>query len=199
MLRPPGLYEELLTRGFARELAELESQGFTALQSSLSVGEAHALLARYLLRLLTRALSTSQSDENTNRQLEVARRVHAALSALDADRTDPNDALQEPPRVLSAILPPPSGLTSLVSPIRPEIPLTSSDLLVNARGEPRVGTPLRPRFPPPTESTSSAHSSAGMAFVSSTTLSYSFGRRADLSGSSQPFTRAPQNRRLWTA
>src|ERR1035437_4488919 len=104
MPRPPGLYEELVTRGFARELAELELQGFTALQSTPGVGEARVLLARHLLRLLTRALSASSGDEATDRQLEVARRVHAALSALDGESTAPDDALEEPPRLLSAIL-----------------------------------------------------------------------------------------------
>ena len=71
MSRPPGLYEELLTRGFAREVAELESQGFTALQSIPTAAEARILLARHLLRLLTRALSVSTGDEATDHQLEL--------------------------------------------------------------------------------------------------------------------------------
>ena len=139
MPRPPGLYEELLTRGFAREVAELESQGFTALQSTPSAAEARVLLARHLLRLLTRALSSPSADEATDRQLEVARRVHAALSALGGESTAPDDALEEPPRLLTAIFPRSPGPASQQNPARPEIPLTSSDLLVNARGEPRIG------------------------------------------------------------
>lgn len=147
MPRPPGLYEELVTRGFARELAELELQGFTALQSTPGVGEARVLLARHLLRLLTRALSASSGDEATERQLEVARRVHAALSALDGESTAPDDALEEPPRLLSAILQRSPGPAKPQNPTRPEIPLTSSDLLVNARGEPRIGHSIAAEIP----------------------------------------------------
>ena len=147
MTRPPGLYEELLTRGFARELTELESQGFTALQSTPGAGEARVLLARHLLRLLTRALSAVSGDEVTERQLEVARRVHAALSALDGESTVPDDALEEPPRLLSALVLRPAGPTEAQSPVRPEIPLTSSDLLVNARGEPRIGHSIAAEIP----------------------------------------------------
>lgn len=147
MPRPPGLYEELLTRGFAHEVAELESQGFTALQSTPSAAEARILLARHLLRLLTRALSSPSADEATERQLEVARRVHAALSALDDESTAPDDALEEPPRLLTAILARSPGPAGPQSPARPEIPLTSSDLLVNARGEPRIGHSIAAEIP----------------------------------------------------
>jgi superfamily II DNA or RNA helicase/HKD family nuclease len=147
MPRPSGLYEELLTRGFAREVAELEAQGFTALQSTPSAAEARVLLARHLLRLLTRALSAPSADEATDRQLEVARRVHAALSDLDGENTVSDDALDEPPRLLTAILPPPTEPGSSQSPTRPEIPLTASDLLVNARGEPRIGHSIAAEIP----------------------------------------------------
>jgi len=147
MSRPPGLYEELLTRGFARDVAELESQGFTVLQSTPTAAEARVLLARHLLRLLTRALSDSSGDEATGRQLDVARRVHAALGAVDGETTVPDDALEEPARLLSAILRRPTGPAQVEDPTRPEIPLTASDLLVNARGEPRIGHSIAAEIP----------------------------------------------------
>ena len=147
MSRPPGLYEELLTRGFAQEVAELEAQGFTALQSTPTAAEARVLLARHLLRLLTRALSDSTGDEATDRQLDIARRVHAALSALDGETTAPDDAIAEPARLLTAILRRPPGPAHVEDPTRPEIPLTASDLLVNARGEPRIGHSIAAEIP----------------------------------------------------
>ncbi len=147
MTRPLGLYEELLTLGLTREVAELESQGFTALRSTPTAAEARVLLARHLLRLLTRALSDSTGDEATDRQLEVARRVHAALGALDGETTGSDDALAEPPRLLTAILRRPDGPSHAVDPTRPEIPLTTSDLLVNARGEPRIGHSIAAEIP----------------------------------------------------
>jgi superfamily II DNA or RNA helicase/HKD family nuclease len=147
MKRPPGLYEELLTRGLARELAELEARGFSALKSTPSVGQAKALLARHLLRLLTRTLAARSSDETTERQVEVARRVHAALNALDAESTDEDDALVEPPIVLGALVQAEAGPGGPPAITRPEIPLTSSDLLVNARGEPRIGHSIAAEIP----------------------------------------------------
>lgn len=147
MKRPPGLYEELLTRGLARELAELEARGFSALKSAPSVGEAKALLARYLLRLLTRTLAARGSDETTEPQIEVARRVHAALNAFDAGSADEDDALVEPPIVLGALIQPAAGPGGTPAVMRPEIPLTSSDLLVNARGEPRIGHSIAAEIP----------------------------------------------------
>ncbi len=147
MPRPPGLYEELVTRGFARELTELESQGFIALQSTPNAAEARVLLARHLLHLLTRALSSPSADEVTDRQLEVARRVQAALSALDGESAAPDDVLIEPPRLLTAILPRGFGPAPPQHPVRPEVPLTASDLLVNARGEPRIGHSIAAEIP----------------------------------------------------
>ncbi|MCM3877472.1 MAG: DUF3427 domain-containing protein [Thermoanaerobaculia bacterium] len=147
MKRPPGLYEELLTRGLARELTELEARGFSALRTTPSVGEAKALLARHLLRLLTRTLAARSNDETTERQVEVASRVHAALNALDPESTDEDDSLVEPPVVLGALVQAEAGPAGPPAITRPEIPLTSSDLLVNARGEPRIGHSIAAEIP----------------------------------------------------
>lgn len=147
MARPPGLYEELVTRGLARDLAELESRGFVALRTAPSVAEARALLARHLLGLVNRALDHAPTDGPSERHIEIARRVHSELTAIDEHAVDADDALAEPATLLSAVLAPFSRPGSPPALPRPEIPLTSSDLLVNARGEPGVGHSIKAEIP----------------------------------------------------
>ena len=51
MGRKVGLYDELITLGLARELAELEQSGFQIFKDELDAADADALLARHVTRL----------------------------------------------------------------------------------------------------------------------------------------------------
>ncbi|MFU8806054.1 MAG: DUF3427 domain-containing protein, partial [Bradymonadaceae bacterium] len=140
----PGLYEELITLALDRLLTE----GYPAHlieRAALTPDAAHDLLARHLHKELERALKTlaaSPTDQATlaNDVLELLRTRIPAL--------DPNDAVLSPPEALHAIGEPHAQLVGDGEvPPRPSIPLISSDLLVNARHEPRVGQALKKEIP----------------------------------------------------
>ena len=147
MGRKPGLYDELITLGLARELAELESTGFQVFKDELDAADADALLARHLTRLLTRALRSVEERGRLQQQVQLCNALREALSHLVSEQVTAADAVKEPAEVLSAIEPRPIGLVTQLAPPRPQIRLSASDLLVNARGEPRIGHSLAEEIP----------------------------------------------------
>jgi superfamily II DNA or RNA helicase len=132
-----GLHERLVTRALAERLAEL---GDRAIVSSLDDVEAYAVVARHVHALVARALRDLPAEDRERAQAEV---VNAILDDLlrrsprsfDGDR----DAVVLPLRRLDEVLGPPNPDGERPRRERPEIPLSSSALLVNARGEPGVG------------------------------------------------------------
>lgn len=147
MGRKVGLYDELITLGLARELAELEQSGFQIFKDELDAADADALLARHVTRLLTRALRSVKNDGRLEKQVQLANTLRETLSHLSSEEVTTQDAVRQPPEVLSAISPRPIGLVAQLAPQRPQIRLSASDLLVNARGEPRIGHSLAEEIP----------------------------------------------------
>jgi hypothetical protein len=147
MGRKVGLYDELITLGLARELAELEQSGFRIFKDELDAADADSLLARHVTRLLTRALRSVKNDGRLEKQVQLANTLREALSRLSPEEVTTQDAVRQPPEVLSAISPRLIGLVAQLAPQRPQIRLSASDLLVNARGEPRIGHSLAEEIP----------------------------------------------------
>lgn len=147
MGRRVGLYDELITLGLARELAELERSGFRIFKDELDAADAGALLSRHFTGLLTRALRSVEVDRRLEKQVQLANALREALSRLSSKEVSTEDAVSQPPEVLSAISPTAIGLVALHAPQRPQIRLSASDLLVNARGEPRIGHSLAEEIP----------------------------------------------------
>ncbi len=122
-----GLYEQLLTRGLARQLRELPPDVRHELRT-VDTAEAPALLARHLARALGRALASL--DEG-----QVTAANHILQHLLGEEEPD---LIEEEVRELLCVWP--AGLTQ--PPERPSVPLTATDLLVNARGEHRIGSEI---------------------------------------------------------
>ncbi|GMU56773.1 MAG: hypothetical protein AMXMBFR33_59190 [Candidatus Xenobia bacterium] len=118
-----GLYEQLLSRRLARQLDNVPHQA-----RPVDPAEAPRILARHLAQVLTRLLSTTEHNER-------ARTVNEILILL----ADEEDLVDNQLRELLAVLPP-----SLLShePERPGVPLSVTELLVNARGEHRIGVEI---------------------------------------------------------
>jgi superfamily II DNA or RNA helicase len=135
----PGLYEELVTETLEKLLADVDSSLIE--REELDKGDAHVLLARHVHREVGRILeglagSPARQVALSNRILEV---VRAFLEKKDA-----SDRVVDPPEALYAVGEPHRKLRDeSTTPPRPSIPLGSSDLLVNARDEPRVGHALK--------------------------------------------------------
>jgi len=135
---PPGLYERLVTQALGASLAEL---GDGATIERLDPADAHLALGRHVADLAARALRDLPEESREDAQAAVVNALLAGLRAASARSFDGrDDDLAVPPRVLSEILGPPDPDGARRPRERPSIPLSASALLVNAPGEPGVGT-----------------------------------------------------------
>jgi superfamily II DNA or RNA helicase/HKD family nuclease len=138
----PGLYDAPITRAIDGALSEL---GDLHELEALDPADAPRALAQLLHTRVVHALAAfpSSAEDSLARQVELANRILDLLAdvpksgAIDADRIAP------PGRRLLAIREPAVGLGAPVSPLRPHIPLASSDLLVNGRHDASLGPEVR--------------------------------------------------------
>lgn len=128
----PGPRDHLITRLLARRLAGLAPE--LLVDGQLDAAEAPERLARHAMDEIRRSLDSQEED--AARQVE---RVNRLL----ADVGDDDAAVESPPRILHGVL----GRSPLGAPIplpaAPATPFSQSDLLVNAEGQPNVGSELR--------------------------------------------------------
>ncbi|SNS79227.1 Superfamily II DNA or RNA helicase [Geodermatophilus pulveris] len=136
---PTGLYEHLVTdrlsKGLAATPADLVQFG------GLDPADAHETLTRHVADLAGRALRAAGGGDAAavSRQVELANRIVAAITAVAPDSVEHDAAVPDPARTLLAVAPP-SGVPGPVAfPERPAVPLSTSALLVNGRGQPRIG------------------------------------------------------------
>ena len=134
-----GLYEHLVTGRLDHQLAVTDS---SALQfGTLDPADAHEALTRHIAHLTSQALRAAGGTDQAsiNRQVQLANRIVAAIEDLTPATEARVDAVLEPARTLLAVAEPRSvpGPTSF--PERPATPLSTSALLVNGRGQPRIG------------------------------------------------------------
>jgi superfamily II DNA or RNA helicase len=127
-----GVYERLVDRQLRADLAALD--GASAEERALLEAEAPDRLAAHVAERLRSVLRASG---DLAEQVAVTQRLLHHLDAADARG---GVGLDEPARLLTRIGPP--LLPGEVAPATPLIPLSDSDLLVNARDEPRVGEAL---------------------------------------------------------
>lgn len=133
----PGLYEALVTRALR---ARLDGSGLRARLEALDPGEAHLFLARHLHDLLLRVLDSVPAERRVDAQIDVCNRVLDLLAGA-VPRFGLSDGDHVEPELLLALTAP-GALVGEAAPERPGIPLSQSDLLVNARGEHRIGVEL---------------------------------------------------------
>jgi superfamily II DNA or RNA helicase/HKD family nuclease len=127
----PGVYERLIDEATRRSLSA--RAGLTAEERELLAVEAPDRLTAHVADRLRRALrATNDVDE----QVRLTQRVLAHIDVEDESST----RLEEPATVLTRLGPP--LLPGEAPPPTPLIPLGDSDLLVNAREEPRLGEAL---------------------------------------------------------
>jgi superfamily II DNA or RNA helicase len=132
---PDGLYDLLVTQAIERELSQLGNDRRHDVQP-LEPADSHLLLARYIADVVREALRGMPEAERPARQAEICNELLSSIAKSLPDAVDPADSIDQPPRRLAAVyrFDPLKNL----KPASPEIPLGQSDLLVNARGEPRA-------------------------------------------------------------
>ena len=136
---PAGLYEHLITGGLRERLAATEPE---LLQLGvLDPADSHETLTRHIAELSSRALRIAGGSDaaGVSRQVELTNRIVAAISELAADAVAAHDVVVEPPRTLLALAQPSPVPGPVSFPDRPATPLSTSALLVNGRGQPRIG------------------------------------------------------------
>ena len=145
-----GLYETLVSEGLAEALSKLDSTQFEILRASLDPGDSHVIFVRHLRDVLTRALKSFAEEERVKRQTDLCNRLLGLLDAeLSSDSGDRDpDRITIPAEALLALVERSGSLPGTRSvPDRPAISLATSDLLINARGEPTLGHLLAREFP----------------------------------------------------
>ena len=141
---PPGLYEQLVTQGVERRLRLIPGEQVD--RAGLDAADAHDVLGRHLSILVNRALRSAGGTDlaSIERQVQLANEIARAVEALAPTMGDDDDLVAPTNDVLMALATPdklPAG--SARFPDRPEVPLSSSALLVNARDQPRIGTEVQ--------------------------------------------------------
>lgn len=133
---PTGLYEQVLTKEFRETLEHLAA--IRAATSEIDPAEGHIVLSQYLSRLVGSVLQGYPRTERPGRQLALVNRIVDLLAEeLPSSVSSSDHATSE---LLQALFPAQKvGLGTPGPPPRPSIPLSRSELLVNARGEYCVG------------------------------------------------------------
>lgn len=129
----PGRRDHLITRLLERGLAGLASE--LRSEEPLDPAEGPERLARHAMKQLRQELAGVKTAE------EQTRRLNGILADLGEDARQAQ--LELPPRVLTGI----KARSPLGDPVPlpplPATPLSQSDLLINAEGQPNIGSELR--------------------------------------------------------
>src|SRR5689334_11215917 len=129
----PGPRDHLITRELRRGLDRIDPA--LVEQEALDAAEGPERLARHAMAELRRELGTASSADEQARQLNALLRQADGENAIDAE-------IDLPPRVLQGIRrrSPLGDVAPL--PALPATPFSQSDLLVNAEGQPNIGSEL---------------------------------------------------------
>ena len=137
--RKPGPRDELVTRRLKKELEELAPE--LQITTPLDPAEAPARLAQFAMKELELELERrlESDDQSADDQAALTNRTLSSLST----RGDQGDQLGIPARLLQGIASrSPLGEVEDLPP-SPSIPFSQSDLLVNAEGQPNIGSELK--------------------------------------------------------
>lgn len=148
MKLPNGIYEQLVTSEIAALLEAVNSSGQGFEKTVLDSADAHDLLARHVHKILTQVLRSLPEQERLANQVSLCNEILRVLIDKLKDRSAGSPLVDSPASALLSIsenaIPLPG---ENIKPERPHIPLSASDLLVNARGEPSVGHALEREIP----------------------------------------------------
>ena len=137
---PPGLYERLITASLKSQLLRFDPARTRIQQGPMDSAEAHAVLARHIGDAVNRALRELPAQDRTAKQREITNELLTLLSQADEVVADPPQLLQS----IQAVTGIPANDAPIIGPL---VPLSDSDLLVNARGEPALAHALAHEIP----------------------------------------------------
>ncbi|MDP3719505.1 MAG: DUF3427 domain-containing protein [Acidobacteriota bacterium] len=168
---PFGLYERLVTASLKARLLQFDQERTRVQTEELDPAEAHITLARHIEGVVARALQGIPAEDRAANRVAVANEIIGLLGIGPAEAgryidtkagrhidTEAGhrigtgagshiDPVEIPPKQLRSIQPVtglPGDDRELVAPL---VPLSASDLLVNARGEPSLAHALAHEIP----------------------------------------------------
>ena len=137
---PPGLYERLITAQVKARLLQFDPARTRIQQQVIDHPETHGFLARHVSEAVSRALRELPAQDRIEKQREITNELLTLLRQAD-------EIVADPPQVLQSIQTL-TGIPASDKPITtPLVPLSDSDLLVNARGEPALAHALAHEIP----------------------------------------------------
>ena len=137
---PPGLYERVITESLRERLARLDPARTSVVRRGIDRADAHATLARHVQAVVARVLRDLPEQDRAERQPQLVNRIVEELQE-EADRVAiPPEEL----RAVQTVSGDPARDRSIPTPL---VPLSASDLLVNARGEPALAHALAHEIP----------------------------------------------------
>jgi len=152
---PLGLYERLITASLKARLLQFDQDRTLVRTEELDPAEAHITLARHIQGIVARALRGLPAEDRAAKQVAVTNEIIGLLGIgpakagrhIDTGAGGHTDPIEIPPEQLLSIQPIiglPGDDRDLVAPL---VPLSASDLLVNARGEPSLAHALAHEIP----------------------------------------------------
>jgi hypothetical protein len=152
----PGLYEKLLDDALVEAVADATRHGLKVVEEHLDVGDSHEFIARYVFETILQKLRGLPGEDKIIHQVALSNDLLRILNTTN-DESDYGEIIAVPARLLRSVRAAKDiGGTEFAA--TPDIPLSHSDLLVNARDEPSVGHALGLEI-------ASADRIDGMAFV----------------------------------
>jgi hypothetical protein len=142
-----GLYEQLVTVELKRLLEALEPIRVDV--GAADAADAHVAVAEHLRGIIERALRAVPEAERLTRQAELCNAVLVWLreEGQAAESAPLGEALVVPLEILREVRALGRGAAFSRATPYPLVPLSSADLLVNARGEPSVGMTIEREIP----------------------------------------------------
>ncbi|MBO2454381.1 DUF3427 domain-containing protein [Actinomadura barringtoniae] len=133
----PGVYETVVTEELQRRLREIDPA--LVERTGLEKLDAEEMLVRHVATLTRRALKIAGEREGGLKdQVEAANQIAQAIASVAEGASTPDDQLVGLEALLGvARARLPDGSVSF--PVRPDIPLSASALLVNGRDQPQIG------------------------------------------------------------
>ena len=142
---PFGLYERLITERLKARLLKFDSAQID--KTPVDPTELASTLGRHMQSVVTRALAGLSGEERPAKAAAIANELIRLLAESTNDVTQRDESVGLPPTELRQVAA--VGDVALADPLaaRPLVPLSASDLMVNARGEPALASALAREIP----------------------------------------------------
>lgn len=146
---PQGVYEKLVTEALYRTLLTFDAKTHRATTGDVEPAEAARRFSQHLARIVEQVLASFTGDQRVSRQAEVINALLSVAIQPTSAHSLGGEQLRIPAQELRLVqsLPAMPGLMPPPPTAAPRIPLSASDLLVNARDEPGLVHNLEREIP----------------------------------------------------